>query len=68
MPVTRVDAAPDLRNATVWIGLLGTPAVQDKIWARIEGGQGQLQDALNTIWGVKPKPGASFREFLHARA
>ena len=28
---------------------------------------GQLQDALNTIWGVKPRPGASFREFLHAR-
>jgi membrane protein len=28
---------------------------------------GQLQDALNTIWGVKPKPGSSFREFLRAR-
>lgn len=28
---------------------------------------GQLQDALNTIWGVKPKPEAGFREFLHAR-
>ncbi|HEY4281697.1 MAG TPA: YihY/virulence factor BrkB family protein [Chthoniobacterales bacterium] len=28
---------------------------------------GQLQDALNTIWGVKPKPGSGLREFLHAR-
>src|SRR3954452_20818850 len=28
---------------------------------------GQLQDALNTIWGVKAKPGASLREFLRAR-
>ncbi|MEY2540342.1 MAG: rane protein [Verrucomicrobiota bacterium] len=28
---------------------------------------GQLQDALNTIWGVKAKPGANFREFLRAR-
>jgi membrane protein len=29
---------------------------------------GQLQDALNTIWGVKPKPGRSgIREFLRAR-
>ncbi|MFL6516290.1 MAG: YihY/virulence factor BrkB family protein [Chthoniobacterales bacterium] len=28
---------------------------------------GQLQDALNTIWGVKPKPGAGIREFLRAR-
>jgi membrane protein len=28
---------------------------------------GQLQDALNTIWGVKPKPGLGIREFLRAR-
>jgi membrane protein len=25
---------------------------------------GQLQDALNTIWGVKPKPGRSLVSFL----
>ena len=28
---------------------------------------GQLQDALNTIWGVKPKPGAGWWGFLRAR-
>ena len=28
---------------------------------------GQLQDALNTIWGVKPKPGAGLLGFLRAR-
>src|SRR5213075_1293097 len=28
---------------------------------------GQLQDALNTIWGVKAKPGASIWTFLRAR-
>jgi membrane protein len=28
---------------------------------------GQLQDALNTIWGVKPKPGAGVMGFLRAR-
>ena len=28
---------------------------------------GQLQDALNTIWGVKPKPGGGLHEFLRAR-
>jgi membrane protein len=28
---------------------------------------GQLQDALNTIWGVKPKPGAGILWFLRAR-
>lgn len=28
---------------------------------------GALQDALNTIWGVKPKPGLGIRGFLKAR-
>lgn len=28
---------------------------------------GQLQDALNTIWGVKPKPGKTVSTFLHTR-
>jgi membrane protein len=28
---------------------------------------GQLQDALNTIWGVKAKPGLNWRGFLRAR-
>jgi membrane protein len=28
---------------------------------------GQLQEALNTIWGVKPKPGRSLVSFLRAR-
>jgi hypothetical protein len=28
---------------------------------------GQLQDALNVIWGVKPKPGNSIASFLRAR-
>jgi membrane protein len=28
---------------------------------------GQLQDALNTIWGVKAKPGAGFLGFLRSR-
>ena len=28
---------------------------------------GQLQDALNTVWGVKAKPGAGIKGFLRAR-
>jgi membrane protein len=28
---------------------------------------GQLQEALNTIWGVKPKPGSGIWSFLRAR-
>jgi ribosome-binding factor A len=44
--VTRVDGSPDMRNATVWIGLLGNPTSQDKLWARIERARGELQGAL----------------------
>jgi membrane protein len=28
---------------------------------------GQLQDALNTIWGIKPKPGGGIWGFLRSR-
>jgi membrane protein len=28
---------------------------------------GQLQDALNTIWGVKPKPGGGIKGFIRTR-
>src|SRR5437588_6566963 len=34
-------------------------------WAR--GVLGQLQDALNTVWGVKAKPGLGIRGFLRSR-
>jgi len=44
--VTRVDAAPDLRNATVWVGLLGTADVQDRLWQRIEAERAELQSRL----------------------
>jgi ribosome-binding factor A len=44
--VTRVDAAPDLRNASVWIGLLGSERAQDKLWLQIERDQYALQSAL----------------------
>ena len=40
----------------VFVGLFGASGVF-----------GQLQDALNTIWGVKPKPGAGLWSFLRAR-
>lgn len=44
--VTRVDAAPDLRNATVWIGLLMAGRAQDVLWKRVEATQPGLQIAL----------------------
>jgi len=44
--VTRVDAAPDMRNATVWIGLLAAGPKQDKLWTRVQATQNGLQIAL----------------------
>ena len=45
--VTRVDASPDLRNATVWLGLLGKAEGREQLWARIEQLRGSLQAALS---------------------
>jgi ribosome-binding factor A len=59
--VTRVDAAPDLRNATVWIGLLGDPAEQDRLWAHIEQERGEIQDALNRKLTTKFVPRLHFK-------
>ena len=44
--VTRVDAAPDLRHATVWIGVLGDDAAVNRVWERLEGVRGELQEEL----------------------
>lgn len=44
--VTRVDASPDLRNANVWIGLLGAQAEREPLWQRLEHERGSLQTAL----------------------
>ena len=54
--VTRVDAAPDLRNATVWVGLWGNQAAQDKLWSRIEGILGALQAAVGVKFRMKYAP------------
>jgi ribosome-binding factor A len=59
--VTRVDASPDLRNASVWIGLLGDVSKQDKLWGRIEGLSGALQASLNGKFAMKFVPRLHFR-------
>lgn len=44
--VTRVDASPDLRNAMVWIGLLGREDEVSALWERLEHARGDLQRAV----------------------
>ena len=59
--VTRVDAAPDLRSAVVWIGLLGDPARQDELWAHIERERHELQSALGAHMTTKFVPRLHFK-------
>lgn len=59
--VTRVDAAPDLRNATVWIGLLGSPAEQDRLWTQVERERTELQSALSDHMTTKFVPRLHFK-------
>ena len=59
--VTRVDAAPDLRSAIIWIGLLGTPVQTEVLWARLVGLRSQLQGA------VAAKATTKFAPQIHLR-
>lgn len=54
--VTRVDAPADMRNATVWIGLLGNAVEAERLWTRIEGAQRILQADLSTKLTTKFVP------------
>lgn len=57
--VTRVDAAPDLRNATVWIGLLG--GGQDALWERLLTRRAELQERLAAQMTTKFVPRLTFK-------
>jgi ribosome-binding factor A len=54
--VTRVDAAPDLRSATVWIGLLGSAGEQDALWERTQQERAGLQADLAARMTTKYVP------------
>lgn len=59
--VTRVDAAPDLRNATVWIGLLGDEVAQDRLWRRLEEVRPEVQRLLGERVTTKFVPRLHFK-------
>jgi ribosome-binding factor A len=59
--VTRVDAAPDLRNATVWIGLLGNMDQQNRLWEQVEANRQEIQEALGNKMATKFVPRLHFK-------
>ena len=50
-------------SASVWATIIGVALAL----FGASGVFGQLQDALNTIWGVKAKPGAAFWDYIRIR-
>lgn len=60
--VTRVDAAADLRNATVWIGLLGDDAANhERLWKRIQYTTYDIQTRLGKTMTTKFVPQVHFK-------
>jgi ribosome-binding factor A len=60
--VTRVDAAPDLHNATVWVGILGDAAQAEAIMKRLQQIHSSLQAALSRRLQTKFVPRLHVRQ------
>jgi ribosome-binding factor A len=41
--VTRVDVSPDMRNAIIWLGILGSEAETERLFNRVLGCRPELQ-------------------------
>lgn len=55
--VTRVEVTPDLRQVTVWVGIIGAPS----LFAEISNFQSDIQEAVARRLETKFTPKISFR-------
>jgi ribosome-binding factor A len=60
--VTRVDAAPDLRNANVWVGLLGDERSQERLWKLLLAIRHDVQVRLGEHMTTKFVPMLHFKQ------
>ena len=44
--VTSVEVSPDMRHATCWVGIIGRPDIQEKLYERTVNLRGVIQFAL----------------------
>jgi ribosome-binding factor A len=58
--VTSVDTSPDLRQARVYVSVLGTPEERDATMAGLESAHGVLQQAVATELRMKRTPTLQF--------
>lgn len=61
LTVTRVDVSPDLRQAIVWIGLLGPVAGHEALMTAIKRRSGALQAAVAARLTTRVAPRLVFR-------
>jgi ribosome-binding factor A len=59
--VTGVDVAPDLKQAIVWIGLLGSAKDQTRVWELVETSRSEVQAAVARAMTTKYVPHLEFR-------
>ncbi len=59
--VTRVDVSPDMRNAIIWLGILGSPHDHERLMKRVEGRKGEIQAVVASRLTTKFVPRLSFR-------
>jgi ribosome-binding factor A len=58
--VTSVDTSPDLRQARVYVSVLGSPGERDATMAGLESAHGVLQQAVGTELRMKRTPTLQF--------
>ncbi|MEQ1858963.1 MAG: 30S ribosome-binding factor RbfA [Chthoniobacteraceae bacterium] len=59
--VREVDVAPDLKHASVWMGMMGTPAEQYASMALLHGARKSLQSQLSKRVVLKFTPQIHFK-------
>lgn len=60
--VTRVDVSPDMRQAVVWVGIIGSEKQQKELLATMERGRSEVQGELARQSTAKFVPHLVFRQ------
>lgn len=59
--VTRVDVSPDMRNASIWLGLLGPESDHERLFKRIQGRRPEMQAIVASRLTTKFVPRLTFK-------
>lgn len=59
--VTRVDASPDLRHAIIWLGILGSPSQQERVFALADSYRSEVQASVASQLTTKFTPRLVFK-------